>query len=222
MTGPGHRVLAGTPDPAPEDRRVAGFAKAAPGPRNRTTLRFEQHEGRRTDSRRSAVYERKPLMSTFLVVWNPKKWFWDPCDRATVIKQSAAGRPSHGRWSVGGRKYGITPVQDRVFLLRQGPEPRGIIASGWFRSTVYQDKHWDGTPGKRANYADISWDLALEDCDLLPLALLKSQIAGVHWHPQGGGVLLVPPADVDLERLWASHTGQVHPGPKKPPKRPKP
>jgi hypothetical protein len=146
-------------------------------------------------------------MSTFLVTWNPEEWFWDPRDRATVIKQTAAGHRSKGNWSVGGRKGGITPKQDRVFLLRQGPEPRGIIASGWFRSTVYQDKHWDGRPGELANYAKISWDLALEDDDLLPLAVLKSQIAGVHWHPHGGGVLLVPPADVNLERLWAYHTG---------------
>jgi hypothetical protein len=158
-------------------------------------------------------------MSTFLVTWNPDKYPWDSQGRPpAAIKQTAAGRRYKGGWSTGGRKSGIAPGQDRVFMLRQGSEPRGIVASGWFTSPVCQGPHWDRTPGKVANYADVSWDVVLGDHDVMPLALLKSTIAGVHWEPKSGGALLASPADTDLERLWTSHMGRVHPGPKNDPK----
>jgi hypothetical protein len=160
-------------------------------------------------------------MSTFLLTWNPERWFWDPKDRSKEARQVAAGRQVKDQWSTGNRNSDIHPGVDRAFLLRQGPEPRGIVASGLFTSPPFEDAHWDGTKGKLANYAKITWDVVLEDDDLLPLALLKLKIPSVYWEPPGGGVRLVPPADAALERLWASHTGRRIPGSRNAPKPPK-
>ena len=146
-------------------------------------------------------------MATFIVTWNPDRWWWDPRERAADIKRTASGRVAKGGWTTGSRKGGITPG-DRVFLLRQGPEPRGIVASGTFTSAVFTVDHWDETPGKDANATDISWDVVLGDSDLLPLALLESQIIAMNWEPRAGGVRVSQPSDAALERLWASHTGR--------------
>jgi hypothetical protein len=72
-------------------------------------------------------------MATFLVTWNPEVFDWDSVrnsrGRAAAIRQTASGKRSEGGWSTGVRNSGISP-HDRVFMLRQGPEPRGIVASG--------------------------------------------------------------------------------------------
>ncbi|MFF5229361.1 hypothetical protein [Dactylosporangium sp. NPDC000521] len=46
------------------------------------------------------------------------------------------------RWSTGNRKTGIEPG-DRVFFLRQGVEPRGIVGSGTAASRIFPDEQWD-------------------------------------------------------------------------------
>lgn len=147
-------------------------------------------------------------MAVFIVTYNPTRWRWD--DRQKWERRTASGRTIKGRWSIGSRTRGITPEQDRVFLLRQGPGPRGIMGSGTFLSAAYTDEHWDeDRPGDLANYADILWESVLSDDDLLPLAELEAQVPGLPWRQgvRGSGAMVPPPADAELERLWARHTG---------------
>jgi hypothetical protein len=76
------------------------------------------------------------------------------------------------RWSCGNtRKIG---VGDRVFLLRQGVEPRGIVASGVVIEPPYEDLHWDPNASEPALYVDVEFDALLnpESDDVLPRELL--------------------------------------------------
>lgn len=158
-------------------------------------------------------------MAVFVVTYNPTRWDWQ--NREQWQRRTASGKTIKGRWSIGSRVGGITAKQDRAFLLRQGPEPRGIIGSGTFVSEAYKDDHWDeDRPGELANYADIRWDTLLSDEDLLPLADVDAQVPGLPWSAgiQGSGVILLPPGDAALERLWAQHLGTQPPeGPGTPP-----
>lgn len=153
-------------------------------------------------------------MAVFIVTYNPTRWEWGK--REQWERRTASGKSIKGRWSIGSRTGGITPKQDRAYLLRQGPVPRGIIGSGTFASEAYKDDHWDDNrPGELANYADIRWDTLVSDDDLLPLADLEAQAPGLRWRAgiQGSGVLLSPPGDAGLERLWAQHVGRPAQGP---------
>src|SRR5262245_58474636 len=69
-------------------------------------------------------------MTTYLLTWNPAKWNW--ADLEQVSGQTAAGNPFRALWSCGNTRS----IQrgDRVFLLKQGQEPRGLMASGWVLS----------------------------------------------------------------------------------------
>lgn len=68
--------------------------------------------------------------------------------------------PAAGSWATGNRTTGIRPG-DRVFLLRQGTQDRGLIGSGEAvdhlgntgpdGEIIYTDTHWDGS-GAQANY----------------------------------------------------------------------
>ncbi|RKS77943.1 hypothetical protein CLV35_1648 [Motilibacter peucedani] len=142
-------------------------------------------------------------MATYVVNYNPLRATWGPADRARAVGETARGRRVAERWSTGGRTSGVVPG-DRAVLLRQGPGRRGLIGRGTFTSTIYRDAHWDGSP-RDANYADILWDVLLDDADVISLEEVRAVAPSVPWnHLQGSGVRVRPPDDVALERLWAT------------------
>ena len=76
-------------------------------------------------------------MESTTIGWNPDKFVWGG-GYLDAVEQTAQGIGVVGDWSTGNRTGGVTRG-DRVFLLRQGTQGRGIIASG----TVLKDISWD-------------------------------------------------------------------------------
>lgn len=93
---------------------------------------------------------------------------------------------------------------NRVFPLQQGDGIRGVTASGYVDSSVFQAPHWDDS-GRLGNYVLVRWDVVLEDEDALPTEELLSQIPGYSWRPQSSGELLSSEVAEKLETLWESH-----------------
>jgi 5-methylcytosine-specific restriction protein A len=139
----------------------------------------------------------------FILTWNSLKWDWDASGRGQAIAATAQGLQVPGRWATGVRTGGIVPG-DRAFLLQQGPR-RGMVASGLFTSEVFQEPHWDGVPGKVANYAYVSWDKVLPDEQMLSVEEIKAHVPGLNWDRiQGSGVLLPEPGASRLGELWGT------------------
>ena len=137
--------------------------------------------------------------STYILTWNSTRWDW--ANRAQMVNDTAAGRRVPGRWATGVRTGGISPG-DRAFLLQQGPL-RGMVASGSFTSEVFQAPHWDDTPGKVANYANVSWDRVLSDDDMVSIEEVKAQVHALNWDRlQGSGVALPTDGSQQMEDLW--------------------
>lgn len=67
-----------------------------------------------------------PVTRTFLITWHPKRWRWTDLPRA--IDDVATAGVAHDRWSVGNRTD--LPQGSRVFLMRLGEPPKGIVGSG--------------------------------------------------------------------------------------------
>lgn len=109
-------------------------------------------------------------------------------------------------WSCGTRK--TIPIQSRVFLLKQGPEPRGIVASGFTVSPVKTKKHWDAArarKGAKQNYVDIRFDTVLgpDPDDILHRPLLDvGPLKLVNWNTQMSGIVIPDVSARALERLW--------------------
>src|ERR1043165_5256318 len=98
-------------------------------------------------------------MPTYLLVWNPKKWHWWD-DLGDSFRK--AGKYYVGDWSSGNSKS--IRKGDRVFLIRLGKEPRGIVASGFATSAPEEGKHWDQglrVSRRKARYVDIRLDVLL-------------------------------------------------------------
>ena len=143
-------------------------------------------------------------MAIYLFTWNPARWDW------TYLQDSIAEVKENGycseRWSCGVTKKIRTG--DRAFLMKLGKEPRGIVASGWVASDVYEDRHWDKdkeAKGKTALYVDVDWDTLLDpDIEIFPRVWLDSgTYSKMHWEPQASGVRIPDDVAEQIEKDWA-------------------
>lgn len=140
-------------------------------------------------------------MQTFLLTWNPKKWAWTSldADRDRARKQGFLD----DRWSCGRSKR--IRSGDRIFLSRQGQEPRGIVASGFVTSSEPVTAEHFTEEGRSALYVDVRFDVLLHPDrePILPRASLNSgALATVHWDTQVSGITIAPNAAAELEELW--------------------
>ena len=146
---------------------------------------------------------------TYLLTFNPEKAYkWED------LQDCIDDVRDHGfyatAWSCG-RNRRIT-AGDRVFMMRQGHgsgERRGIFASGWATSDVYQQEHWDASEarrGKLALYVPIRLDVLL-DSDSEPIlsrsVLREDPLAGGPWDARTGGVAISDEIAAELEKEWA-------------------
>lgn len=152
-------------------------------------------------------------MNTYLLTWNPAKWPWD--DLADCIQQIKKVGYHRERWSCGRNRRIVEG--DRVFLLRQGLEPRGIVGSGRAVSDVFDDWHWDAAKraaGQRVWCIDVDFDTLL-DADREPIltrAQLNEGVLGqMHWDSQSSGIFIPEHVARQLEIEWMriNHNSEI-------------
>ena len=140
-------------------------------------------------------------MQTFLLAWNPRKWAWTTLDADYDLARKQGFLDD--RWSCGRNKR--IHAGDRVFLLRQGLEPRGIVGSGFVTSNEpFTDEHFTDA-GRSALYVTARFDILLhsEREPILPRASLDTgALASVHWDTQVSGITIAPDAAAELEESW--------------------
>jgi 5-methylcytosine-specific restriction protein A len=96
-------------------------------------------------------------MRTFLLTWKKKRWPWKTLAKDAARVQS--GQRVNDTWSSGNRKD--IEKGDRLFLLKQGADPKGIIGSAWATGECFHGLHWDqsrASQGDQANYVPIIFD----------------------------------------------------------------
>lgn len=138
----------------------------------------------------------------FLFTWNPQKWNWT--DIQEDIEHLQNNEYLMKRWSCGNSKN--IRKGDRIFLLKLGQEPKGIMGSGYAKSSTYVGTHWDGTVGKNANYVDIEFDVLInperstifEDNAFIKVDPNRTQ----QWFPQQSGISINPEIVSSLESNW--------------------
>jgi hypothetical protein len=139
-------------------------------------------------------------MSTLLLTWNPARWPWN--DLEAVSQKTADGVSHQDQWSTGKRRHVATG--DRVYLLKQGELPRGIIASGRITSdTVSELPHYieeRAAQGDTALRAEVEFERILNPAIVPPLFV--EDIEGVYWNTQSSGIEIAEPAAAEVERRW--------------------
>jgi len=144
-------------------------------------------------------------MSTYLLTWNPSKWPWP--ELVDCIQEIQATGHHLERWSCG-RNHKILEG-DRLFLLRQGLEPRGIVGAGRAVTIVFDDWHWDDAKrasGQRALYIDVEFEVLLDadrESILLREQLNQGVLAQMYWDSQSSGIQIPDRVAERLEMEWA-------------------
>ena len=149
-------------------------------------------------------------MPAFLLTWNPRRWPVAERDYASWRASTLRCEPVVGRWSTGQNRRRISPG-DVLYLLRQGPDRRGIVGSGRAVSEVFQDVHYDD-PSRLANYVEHAWDVIVPVEDRLPTEDLLHVVPLVPWNfLQGSGYQVPAHSEDRLSRTWAQHLTSLRP-----------
>lgn len=146
-------------------------------------------------------------MKTWLFTWNPKRWPWNNLHQGyrEMKNQIAQVGKAFGPWSCGTNKS-IEPG-DRIFLIRLGVEPRGLVASGYAATKVFEGPHWDPIRvvyGDRCRRIYVEFDKILDaDTDtIVPIRYLKTRFPEVCWSSQCSGIEIPKSVSLELERIW--------------------
>lgn len=148
-------------------------------------------------------------MNHYLLKWDPENW-----PRAQFLEAYYAYLAGDELlWSCGGTKR--IAAGDRVFLLKTGDEPRGIIGAGVVTMPPQVGEHYNSVLadiGKTALYVNVRFDHLVLPEDGVPIAraeLDRPELMCTVWNVQGSGKQ-IPPAIVDaLEKLWAARISAI-------------
>jgi 5-methylcytosine-specific restriction protein A len=131
-------------------------------------------------------------MNYYLLTWNPNRYPWRDLEDwiDTIHDEGSIERT----WSVGNRKH--ISAGDRIFLMRQGEEPRGIIGFGRvLRDGAFEAGHWPDLkyPSRDddARYAHIAFEELVDPKNTEPFVTrddLQSSYPDVHWDTQQSGI----------------------------------
>jgi len=130
--------------------------------------------------------------SCYLLAWNPEHY-----------KLGGDGDPIAGteqRWTCHSQQ---PQVGDRVYLVRLGVEPKGIVATGLITQGSFEEPHWKD-PAKSARYVRFLVEEFRPDTasGLLPMALLTLAMPDQRWSPQRSGVGIRLNYASKLDQLW--------------------
>lgn len=141
----------------------------------------------------------------FFLTWNPSRWPW--IDLETHLAQVTCGQPVELNWSTGNTKK--IEAGDRVFLLKQGELPRGIMASGLAISEVFEDAHHDAkraAAGDKANYVRVRLDrLVRPEAVLAVEDIHEGPLAPIYWAMPASGIEMPSDAARELTLRWAAY-----------------
>lgn len=157
-------------------------------------------------------------MATFVFTWNPDRYpdlldMW----RDELETLRAGGTPSES-WAT--HSTAVT-AGDRAFLLRQGAEPRGIIACGRVASEPYVAQHFRRpSPGREdheagaatierpPHFVDVEWDTAVDLATPLPTAVLLERVPEAPWNRMFySGYRISEEAGDAVQSLWRDFLG---------------
>ncbi|WP_354022232.1 McrB family protein [Endozoicomonas lisbonensis] len=142
-------------------------------------------------------------MTSYLLTWNPKHFSLNSDDSEEGLNCQEGDEI---RWSCNSKQ----PVKgDRVYLVRVGDEPRGIVASGTVTQPGYSDVDWKD-PDKERLYIKFRLDdLRLENHEgQLPMFVLERQFPKQQWSPQSSGIVVQSDYTDSLKGLWETVKGQ--------------
>ena len=145
-------------------------------------------------------------MKTWLLTWNPNRYAWDKMNGGYDDLFNRMNQVGHifETWSTGVN----TSIRegDRLFLIRLGKEPKGIVASGYAATNVFKSPHWEqhrAIKGDMSKHVYVEFDkMFLPQESPLPMSVLKGIAPFFKWSSQASGVSIPDDIAKELEKIW--------------------
>lgn len=134
--------------------------------------------------------------------WNRALWDeWEETyDGAVNITMSGASYET--RWAVGSRSE--VAVGTHAWLLKQGG-PFGLLGHGVVASEPFDGEHF-AKPGQTSRYVRVTFDVLLDEDDILGRDVLVNVVPEVAWRYQlRSGNRIAPELNARLLELWNEH-----------------
>ena len=149
-------------------------------------------------------------MPTYLLVWNAENWGWETLDKDH--EQYLQEGYFKIDWCCGNHKP--MQIDSRVFLIRQGKDPRGIFASGLILSDPYPAPCWN--PMSECHEGTVPTIDVKIDSFVNPNKegiLSREKLFGIHnsmqyWDIPISGIHIDPAVAGELEVLWKKFLGE--------------
>ena len=142
--------------------------------------------------------EESDVINTWLLVWNPKSWDWESVEETFGYKASLSTIRIQGAnlcaWKCMSKQV---KEGDRIFIIRLGQNPKGIMATGYAISDSYVNEYKE-----RAVDICITGFLDYHTEPLISQDLLKEKFPDQQWSPQGSGISIKPDAAKWLIEEW--------------------
>jgi hypothetical protein len=98
---------------------------------------------------------------SFVLVWNPTVWRF--AELPTLREALSAQKPATIDWAAGVARN--ARINSRIFLLRRGTAPEGIIGAGWVVQDAHTGPHYDpkrASRGVEAVFVTVEWEALLD------------------------------------------------------------
>lgn len=142
----------------------------------------------------------------WLLSWNPTRWDW--IDYEDACEDTKYGETYPIDWACISKQPAIG---DEIFLIKLGPEPRGIIGHGYVTEESHTAGHFDWEKeekGDQSKYIGVEFNRIL-DYNSEPILLqsdLKVQFPNQQWSPQASGIEIKKEVAPDVINLWSDFT----------------
>jgi len=142
--------------------------------------------------------EESDVINTWLLAWNPKSYDWEneeePFDYNTILSNIKIQGANLCVWRCMTKQI---KVGDRIFIIRLGQNPKGIMATGYAITDANVNEYKE-----RAVDICITGFLDYHTEPLISQDLLKEKFPDQQWSPQGSGISIKPDAAKWLIEEW--------------------
>ena len=136
------------------------------------------------------------VVNAWLLAWNPKKYDWDneeePYSYSSILHATQNGAAVLMAWRCISTKV---KAGDKIFIIRLGEDPKGIVACGYAASNSYEED-------VRLVDILITSVLDYESASIFSQDVLKEKFPNQQWSPQGSGISIKPDAAQWLMNQW--------------------
>ena len=139
-------------------------------------------------------------MTAYLLTWNPNLFSFEEGD------DSSCQIGDEITWSCYSQK---PKINDTVYLIRVGQEPRGLIAKGVVTKESFAEPDFRDPSQTKRKIRFRFEDVRLEQSQgSIPLVLLQMAFSEQKWSPQSSGIEIKPDYLDKLAKIWREGKGK--------------